>query len=124
MGNILLCFSIGTIEGIEFAFNYIFIYMLISMNIFIIFLSIYRVDKSSIQNIVDFITILKSNKSLSIVFIISILSLGGIPPFAGFFAKLPVFYLLIKSINPYIGILIILSSVLSVVYYIRLIRML
>jgi NADH-quinone oxidoreductase subunit N len=123
MGNILLCFSIGTIEGVEYAFNYIIIYMLISINVFMLFLAIYRVDKSSIQNIVDFISILRSNKNLSIIFIISILSLGGIPPFAGFFAKLPIFYLLVKTINPFLGILIILSSVLSVVYYIRLIRM-
>jgi NADH-quinone oxidoreductase subunit N len=123
MGNILILFSIGTIEGIEYAFNYLFIYMLISINIFTIFLSIYKLDKSSIQNIVDLIIIIKSNNHLSIAFVISILSLGGIPPFAGFFAKLPVFFLLIKNINPFINILIILTSILSSVYYIRLIRM-
>jgi NADH-quinone oxidoreductase subunit N len=97
--------------------------MLISINIFAIFLCIYKNDKSSIQNIVDFISIVKSNNHLTIAFVISILSLGGIPPFAGFFAKLPVFFLLIKTVNPFIGILIILTSVVSVIYYIRIIRM-
>ena len=123
MGNILILFSVGTIEGIEYAFNYLFVYMLISINIFSIFLSIYKLDKSSIQNIVDFTFITKSNNHLAIAFIISILSLGGIPPFAGFFAKLPVFYMLIKTINPFLNILIILMSLLSAIYYIRLIRM-
>jgi len=72
----------------------------------------------------NYTTILKTNKYITISLIISILSLAGIPPFAGFFAKLPVFYLLIKTINPLIGLIIIFSSVLSVVYYIRIIRML
>jgi len=123
MGNIFLLFSIGTNEGIEYAFNYLFIYMLISINIFSIFLSIYKIDGSSIQNIVDFTVIIKTNKHLSIAFIISILSLGGIPPFAGFFAKLPVFFLLLKMVNPFLTITVILFSILSATYYIRLIRM-
>lgn len=123
MGNILILFSIGTIEGINYALNYLFIYMLISINIFTIFLNIYKIDNSPIQNIVDFIIITKSNNHLTIGLVISILSLGGIPPFAGFFAKLPVFFLLLKTINPFISILLILTSILSVVYYIRLIRM-
>jgi NADH-quinone oxidoreductase subunit N len=121
MGNILLGFSIGNIEGIEYVFNYLIIYMLISINIFTIFLTFYN-NKYFINNIVDFILILKSNKYLAIFFVLSLFSLGGIPPLAGFFAKLPIFFLLIKYINPLLGIIIILTSVISIIYYIRLIR--
>jgi NADH:ubiquinone oxidoreductase subunit 2 (subunit N) len=123
MGYILICFSIGTIEAANFAFVYLLIYIFILINFFSIYLVIYRTDKSPMLNIVDCVSLLKTNPILSILFSISLLSLAGIPPLAGFFGKCAVFYKLINTGDYYVCFLIILFSVLSVIYYIRLIRM-
>jgi NADH:ubiquinone oxidoreductase subunit 2 (subunit N) len=55
-------------------------------------------------------------------FIISIFSISGVPPLAGFFAKLLVIYQLVNNGQVSLSIIVILVSGLSSFYYIRLIK--
>jgi NADH-quinone oxidoreductase subunit N len=66
----------------------------------------------------------KFNYIFSIIFSTFILSFAGIPPFAGFFAKLGIFLALIDSANYLIFFVVAISSIVSAVYYIRLVRFL
>ena len=120
MGYILLSLFLGNWLGVYTSFYYLFVYLLASVNIFTIFLAIYKNDNSNIKNIVDVIFVLHSNPFLSFIFAINLLSLAGIPPFAGFYGKLHVFFLLLDTGNYFLGMLVVLFSVLNCVYYISL----
>lgn len=122
MGYILLSMSLGSSLSIYVSFYYLLIYILVSLNIFTIYLVIYRQDKSSLKNIVDGISILHSNFFLAFLFVIALLSVAGIPPLAGFFGKLYVFSLLMETGNYFLALYVVLMSVLSSAYYIRFIR--
>jgi len=65
---------------------------------------------------------LKSNPFLAIIFSLVFLSSAGIPLFAGFFGKFYVFMSLIYSDAFILAGFVILLSVVSSIYYIRLIR--
>ena len=66
----------------------------------------------------------KFNYIFSFIFSTFILSFAGVPPFAGFFAKLGIFFALIESGNYFFFFVIAFFSVVSAVYYIRLVRFL
>ncbi len=122
MGYILLSMSLGSYLSIYVSFYYLFIYILVSLNIFTIYLVIYRQDKSPLKNIVDGISLLHSNFLLAFFFVVALLSVAGIPPLAGFFGKLYVFYLLVETGNYFLATFVVLMSVLSSAYYIRFVR--
>ncbi|HEX7556085.1 MAG TPA: NADH-quinone oxidoreductase subunit N [Leptolinea sp.] len=54
--------------------------------------------------------------------LISLLSLGGIPPFAGFIGKVLVFYAGIQSGMAWLVVVAVLNSVLSLSYYLRVLK--
>ena len=66
----------------------------------------------------------KSNKVMSIIFSLSLFSLAGIPPLVGFYSKFYVFLAGLKSDFVIIIIVAALISVVSSMYYIRLIKLL
>lgn len=120
IGFILLSLSINNIENILI---YIFIYIIILINIFfILFCFIKRNNNVKINSINKFIYIYKNNIILSYFFTITIFSLAGIPPLAGFFGKFFLFLEVIK-LNWYLIALIgLLLSIVSCFYYLRLIK--
>lgn len=63
----------------------------------------------------------KSNRGLALVMTIAMLSLAGIPPVAGFFAKYYIFNAAISSGFVNIVIIAVISSLISVYYYFRII---
>jgi NADH-quinone oxidoreductase subunit N len=120
MGYILLALSLNL--GAFVSFYYFLIYLLITINIFSIYLLIKSSKVVVSGNITDFSYLKNSNKLLALITIASLLSLAGIPPFMGFYGKLLVFNILISSDNNMICLLLLLLSILSCVYYIRLVR--
>lgn len=62
------------------------------------------------------------NLAVVLGFSVILVSIGGLPPLAGFFSKLFVLWCLLKFHNFLIGWLVILLSVVSCVYYIRFIQ--
>jgi len=92
--------------------NFWFIYWLIYR--FNLVVLIYFIIK--FNNIQD-LYLSSSNNNLNLIFIISLLSLGGFPPFLGFLAK----WVVIINITNYILIFIlILSSTINMYFYMRL----
>eukprot|EP01093_Parvamoeba_rugata_P008585 TRINITY_DN2446_c0_g1_i3.p1 TRINITY_DN2446_c0_g1~~TRINITY_DN2446_c0_g1_i3.p1 ORF type:complete len:114 (-),score=11.23 TRINITY_DN2446_c0_g1_i3:55-396(-) len=77
-----------------------------------------------IKKINELVYVFRANKPLSIIFAITLFSLAGIPPLIGFYSKFYVFMAGLQN-NFFLIILIIaLLSVISSMYYIRLIKLL
>jgi NADH-quinone oxidoreductase subunit N len=119
LGYIVLGLSSGSFIGLMSSLYYLVTYTLISINIFIILLTIKRYPKVlEFKNIVEFVSITHSNFILSMIIIISLFSLAGIPPLAGFYGKFLIFLSLISKGYYIIALYAVLFSVLTCVYYI------
>ena len=125
MGFILMGFIPGTIYGLQASFLYIVIYILMSINTFIVVLSIYKkqeVENNPVHYISQVVGLSRTNPALAINFAIVLLSIAGIPPLGGFLSK---FIVLNAAIDAQFYILAIISVCLSVVgtyYYLRIIK--
>lgn len=61
---------------------------------------------------------------LSFIFSVTLFSLSGLPPLAGFFVKFEIFYSLLNTGNYYLVLLLFLLTVFSFFYYLRIIKIL
>jgi NADH-quinone oxidoreductase subunit N len=124
-GFLLLAFSPICFEGIQALFFYIFIYMLTSICIWGVFMSINLRKHYSFKtskHLSDFTALNKINPILALIFSVAFLSLAGIPPLVGFYAKVVVFFCAIESSLYFTTFFIILISVISAFYYLRVIK--
>jgi proton-translocating NADH-quinone oxidoreductase chain N len=121
VGYMLLGFACGTLEGLQALFLYLFVYLVMTIAVFGIVLSL-RSKNKSLQYISDFSHLSKSNPVLAFTFALTLFSLAGIPPVAGFFSKFYLFFAAISS-SFYIGACIaVITSCISCFYYLRLIK--
>lgn len=79
---------------------------------------------TEIKYITELYSIINYNSVIGFFAMISLLSLAGVPPFPGFFAKLLVLRALFIDGYNVLFFLVLMLSIVSTVYYIRLIRML
>jgi len=124
IGYILMALSTGTVLGLESTFIYIVIYIITLMNLFSIFLSLYKIqDNKRINNIYELSGLAKKYPVLGITLTLTLLSMAGIPPLAGFLAKFSVLSSVMISSMYIIAIIAIITSVIASVYYLRLIHL-
>lgn len=124
VGYILIGFATGTSEGISSILIYVFIYVLMNICLFTVLLFL-RKQKGNIEieSINDLSGLYKKNAGISVVLAIIFFSLSGIPPLAGFFSKLYIFLSAIHT-SLYLPVIVgIFSSVISSVYYLRIIKL-
>ena len=123
MGYLVIALSLCSLSGLNSFLIYIITYVLSSIGIFSILFSFRRNPSfHKIRNITDLSSMLRSNPLLSLIFSLLLLSSAGIPPLAGFFGKFFVFQSLMESDAYLLAGTVILLSVVSAIYYIRLIR--
>lgn len=124
-GFILLGLGSSSLENFGGVLFYILVYMLMSINFFSIFISLRSYTNfEMIRSLNIFSNIYRSNLVLGVLLAVVLFSLAGIPPLIGFFSKLYIFLGLIKGEYFFISIIAIFISVIGVVYYIRLIKLL
>jgi NADH-quinone oxidoreductase subunit N len=121
LGYLLITMLTGTVYGIQAAIFYLISYMITTLGAFgtIAILSAYERDMEDIE---DLKGLFRRNPWIAIVLSLTLFSLAGIPLTAGFIAK---FYLVLAGLKSGLWILavsLIINSVISLYYYLRVIK--
>ena len=116
----LQCTIQGEIAGMAYIIGYSFLYL----NLFFIILSLReRFSEISMIELVDFSYLIKTNKIISFIFVILLLSIGGLPPLGGFFFKWYIFNSIIAAQNYFLAFCVMVLSIVNMIFYIRLVRL-
>jgi NADH-quinone oxidoreductase subunit N len=121
VGYALAGLATGTNDGIQNSVIYINIYILMNLGLFSCLLMMKR-NNEYYENIEDLSGLSKNHPLLSLSLLIILFSLAGIPPLAGFFAKLYIFKSVIEQSMYFLAIVGLLSTVIAAFYYLRLIK--
>jgi len=119
-GYMLMGVMILNTAGIESVLFYFIAYLIMNFGAFLVIQLV--ANKIGSENVNDYAGLAYKNPYMAIALSIFLLSLMGMPPFAGFVAKLYLFTPVIEA--GYVGIAIIgvLNSVISVFYYAKPLR--
>lgn len=120
MGFMLLGLSTGAINGLIATFVYIVIYMITSLNTFTFLLSLN--SNTPLVYISQLAGLSRINPTLAFTFALTLFSMAGIPPLAGFFSKYLVLMSAINNQYYLISVIAIVFSVVGSFYYLRLIK--
>lgn len=123
MGYLMMPLIILTYSGVVGFFFYLIVYEYTLLNIFCIVIGLrgYTLGRV-VKLLVGLKYLLKSRYVACVCLIVSVLSLGGIPPMAGFYGKVCLLFALL-DVQGYLGCLfIIIFSMISAIYYLRILR--
>lgn len=118
VGFLLIGIAVLNINGIKGTIDYLLIYIISS---FIIWFIIMHLTKKTVT-LINLKGLALNNPFLGFIFSIVIFSLSGIPPMGGFFVKYEIFYSLLNSSFFYIAYLLLVLTIVSFFYYLRLIK--
>ena len=121
IGYALAGLSVGSNEGIQSSIIYISIYLVMNLGLFSCMFMMKRNDQY-FETIEDLSGLSKKHPLLSLSLLVMLFSLAGIPPLAGFFAKLYVFKAVIEQSMYFLAIVGLLSTVIAAFYYLRIIK--
>jgi NADH-ubiquinone oxidoreductase chain 2 len=135
VGFLLLALAISSEESVDAFLFYIVQYSLTNVDAFFVILAFgYLINNSATPSgqlsgdtyDIQFISQLqgqfRANPVLGLSLAICLFSMAGVPPLVGFFAKYTVLYTAIHNGYMFLAIVAILASVVSAVYYLRVIR--
>lgn len=121
IGFILIAISMDTFYGVASGIIYIVFYVMVNLLIFSCILNLEQ-NKNYHNNMFDLAGLAGSHKILSFAIMIGMLSMAGIPPFAGFFAKFYVITSIMQQELYHLAIFVVATSVVSCYYYLRIIK--
>jgi NADH-quinone oxidoreductase subunit N len=121
MGYALLGLAAGTTVGVRGVLIYLAIYVFTNLGVFACIQAMRR-DGKAVETIADLSGLSRTNMRLAALFALLFLSLAGLPPLAGFFAKLYIFLAAIQAGLVIPAILGVLASAIGLVYYLRLVK--
>ena len=121
VGYILVGLASANEEGIKGVIIYMTIYVVMNIAVFSIILSL-KQSNNYIEKILEFSGLSKQQPLVALSLAIIMLSMAGIPPFAGFFGKFYIFIAALKADLILLAVLGVLSSVISAFYYLRIIK--
>ena len=119
-GYIMLGIIAGSAQGMAALVYYVLVYIFSNLAAFGVISSVER--SSGKVGMDDYNGLYKTNPKLSVVMMLAMFSLAGIPPFAGFFSKFFIFASAIHS-GFYILVLIaLLNTIISLYYYLLVVK--
>jgi len=121
MGYALLGLAAGTAAGVQGVLIYLLIYVITNAGVFVCILAMRR-DGEQVENISDLAGLARTQPRLAFAFAALMLSLAGLPPLAGFFAKFYVFMAAIEAHLYALAIIGVLASVVGAYYYLRIVK--
>jgi NADH-quinone oxidoreductase subunit N len=121
MGYTLLGLAAGSRAGVEGVLIYLTIYLVTNAGVFTVILAMKR-GGQMVETISDLSGLARTQPRMAFAFAVFMLSLAGIPPLAGFFAK---FYVFLAAIQAHLygpAIIGVLASVIGAYYYLRIVK--
>jgi len=122
MGFLLLGFFAGTHAGYSAAMVYAVIYMVTTVAAFGVILALSRSGFES-NSLDDFKGLNRRNPWLALLMLIVMFSLAGIPPTAGFFAKLMVLQAALDAGFVAVVVAAVILAVIGAFYYLRIVKL-
>ena len=121
MGYALVGLAAGTAEGVRGAIVYMTIYLAMNVGTFAVILNMKRAG-AMVEGIHDLAGLARSRPLMALAMGIFMFSLAGIPPLAGFFAKLYVFLAAVNAELYALAVIGVLASVVGAFYYLRIVK--
>ncbi len=121
VGFILLGFGVGTPQGRQAALFYTLTYTVMAAAAFGMVILLSRRGHEA-DEIADFKGLNERSPWFAAMMLLVMVSMIGIPPFVGFFAKLNVLVALVNSDLTWVAVIAVLFSVIGAFYYLRVIR--
>lgn len=121
MGFIMLGFLSAHIGGYAAAMYYVVIYALMSIGGFAVIVALSRQGFEA-DNIRDFTGLHQRHPIMALVMLVLMLSMAGIPPFVGFYAKLVVLTEVVEAGFAPLAVFAVVMSVIGAYYYLRVIK--
>src|SRR6266481_6232135 len=121
MGFALVGLAAGTPEGVQGVLVYMAIYLAMTLGTFACILSM-RTRGGLVENISDLAGLARTKPAMAFFLAMLLFSLAGIPPLAGFFAKLYVFLAAIKAGLFTLAFIGLVTSVVGAYYYLAIVK--
>ena len=121
VGYILLGVASGSEKGIQAMVFYLAIYLVMTLGAFAIILMMQR-RNVMVENISDLAGLGRTQPMMAFAMLLFMFSLAGIPPLAGFWAKLYIFMAAIEARLFWPAVLGVLASVVASYYYMRIVK--
>ncbi len=121
MGYALVGLAAGTQDGIQAVLIYMAIYLVMSLGVFVVILSMRRAE-GMVESISELAGLSRNHPGMAFALAVLMFSLAGIPPLAGFPAKFYVFLAAVDQDLYALAIIGLLASVVSAFYYIRIVK--
>ena len=122
MGYALVGLASATAAGVSGVMLYMLIYVLSSLGVFALILSLRR-EGRAVTRIEDLAGFSRTHPLYALCMMILMFSLAGIPPLGGFFGKWYVFSAAVASGQVVLAIIAVLASVIGAFYYIRIVKL-
>lgn len=119
-GYILMAVAAGTEFGVNSMLYYIITYLLTNLAAFGFVIVYYQQTGS--DEIKDYAGLSRRNAGLAFGMLFTFLSLGGIPPLGGFFAKVLVFSAAIQAHLVWLAVIGVLNAVVGLYYYLTVLK--
>ncbi|MDP2324760.1 MAG: NADH-quinone oxidoreductase subunit NuoN [Gammaproteobacteria bacterium] len=122
VGFILLGFVAGSPEGIQAALFYTLVYVIMAAGSFG-FLVVLSSRGEDVENLDDLRGLWQRSPWFALLMVLLMVSMIGVPPLAGFYAKWWVLSALLASGNVGLAVVALVASVIGAYYYLRVIRL-
>ncbi|HEX6829728.1 MAG TPA: NADH-quinone oxidoreductase subunit NuoN [Burkholderiales bacterium] len=122
MGFVLLGILAGTENGYSSAMFYILIYVLTTMASFGMIMALSREGFES-ENLDDFKGLNQRSPWYAFLMLLVMFSLAGVPPLAGFYAKLSVLQAVVDIGLVWLAVVAVLFSLIGAYYYLRVVKL-
>ena len=121
MGFALVGLAAGTADGVRGVLVYVALYLFMNVGTFACILAMRRGGKM-VEEISDLAGLSTTQPGMAMALALFMFSMAGIPPAAGFFAKIYVFMAAIDAGLITLAVLGVLASVVGAYYYIRIVK--
>ncbi len=122
VGYALIGLATGSAAGVRGILVYFAIYLFMNIGTFTVILCMRRQGKL-VEGIEDLAGLSRTQPGLALALAIFMFSMAGIPPLAGFFAKLYVFLAAIDAGLYVLAVIGVLASVVGAYYYLRIVKL-